>query len=85
MYSMKTSCYLRYIYPKDHKGSCNTAIEHAKQKDNCDLSHPIVDLRVQISRRPTWESYSKSFFILFAASGSRVWPVTLIILSIFSR
>ena len=85
MHSMKTSCYIKYLYPKDHKGSCNTAIEHAKQKDNCDLSHPIVDLGVQITRRPTWESYSKGFFILFATSGSRVWPVTLKILSIFSR
>ena len=67
MYNMKTSCYLIYLYPKDHKGSCNTAIEHAKQKNNCDLSHPIVDLRVrvQISRRPTWESYSNGFFYTF--------------------
>ena len=85
MHSTKTSCYLRYLYPKDHKRSCNMAIEHAKQKDNCDLSHSIVDLRVQIPRRPTWESYSKSFFILFVTSGSRVWPLTFIILSIFSR
>ena len=77
MHSMKTSCYLRSdLYPKDHKG-------HAKQKDNCDLSHPIVDLREQISRRPTWESYSKRFFILFATSRSRVWPVTFIILYLF--
>ena len=74
MHSIKTACRLRY-----HKGSCYTAIEHAKQKDNCDLSHPIVDLRKQISRRPTWESYSKGFFILFfVTSGSRVWPVTFI-------
>ena len=81
MHSMKTSFYLRYLYPKDHKGSCNImAIKHAKQKDNCDLSHPIVDLREQISRRPTWKSYSKGFFILFAANGSRAWPVTFIIL-----
>ena len=85
MHSMKTSCYLRYLYPKDHKGSCNTAIEHEKQKDNCDFSNPIVDLGVQISRRPNGESYSKGFFILFATSVSRVWPVTFIILSIFSR
>ena len=80
MHSIKASCRLRYLYTKDRKGSCYTAIEHAKQKHNCDLSHPIVDLREQISRRPTWESYSKGFFILFATSGSRVWPVTFIIL-----
>ena len=29
-------------------------------------------------RAHRWESYSKSFFILFATSGSRVWPVTFI-------
>ena len=81
MRSIKTSCRLKYLYPKDHKGSCYRAIEHAKQKDNCDLSHPIVDLREQISRRPTWESYSKGFFTFLATSGSRVWPVTFIIKS----
>ena len=82
MHSMKTSCYTKiFISQRSQK----VMIEHAKQKDNCDLSHPIVDLRVQISRRPTWESNSKGFFILFATSGSRVWPVTFIILSIFSR
>ena len=70
MQSMKTSCYLRSdLYPKDHKGSCNTAIEHAKQKDNCDLSHPIVDLREQISRRPAWESYSKRFLYFLRLVG----------------
>ena len=65
IHSIKTSCYFKYLYPKNHKGSCNTTIEHANQKDNCDLSHPIVDLRVQISRRPTWGSYSKGFFHTF--------------------
>ena len=60
-------------------------IEHAKQKDICDLSYPIVDLRVQISRRPTWESNYKGSFILCATRGNRVWHVTFIILSIFSR
>ena len=80
MHSTKTSCYLRYLYPKEHEGSCNTATEHVKPKDSCDLSHPIVNLRELISRRPTWESFSKGFFILFATSGSRVWPVTFIIL-----
>ena len=61
MHSIKTSYHFRYLYPKDHRESCNTAFEHAKHKDNCDLSHPIVDLREQISRRPTWESNSKGF------------------------
>ena len=68
------------MYPKDYKGSCNTAFEHAKHKDNCDLSHPIVDLREQISRRPTWESNSKGFFKHFATSESCVWPDTFTIL-----
>ena len=67
-------------YVKNHKGSCNTAFEHAKHKDNCDLSHPIVDLREQISCRPTWESNSKGFFKHFTTSGSRVWPVTFTVL-----
>ena len=44
-------------------------VKHKKPRD---LSHPIDKLREQISRRPTWESYSKGFFIHFATSGSRV-------------
>ena len=80
LHSIKTSCHFRYLYPKDHKGSCNTTTEHVKHKDNGDLSHTIVDLREQISRRPTRESNSKGFFKHFETSGSRVWPVTFTIL-----
>ena len=50
--------------------------------DNCRLSQFYFgDLREQISRRPSWKSYSKGFSIRFATSGSRVWPVTFMILS----
>ena len=47
--------------------------------DDCDLSHPIGDLKKQISHRPTWERYSKGFFMHFTISGSRVLPVFFIL------
>ena len=59
------------------KGHAN--IEHTKHLDNFDLSRPIGDLREQ---KPTWESYSKGFLIHLATSGSRVWPVTFIIIAL---
>ena len=45
MHNMKTSSHLIYLYPKDHKGSCDTPIKYAKHKDNyykCDF---LTELR----------------------------------------
>ena len=68
---MKTSSLIfksRFIFPKI-KGSYNTS-EFAKRiSNNYDLSHPIGDLREQISRRATWETILKTSLYILRLKG----------------